>query len=91
MGCVMKPEEHIEHLKEQLSNYEKLYGQMESICLLTLREQRDFRQEVEMRFQAVDKRFDNLEERFDKLEGRFDKMEQRFEGLELLIRQKLCD
>ena len=43
---------------------------------------KDFKNQVNSRFDNLEGRFDNLEGRFDNLEGRFDNLEGRFDNLE---------
>lgn len=43
---------------------------------------RDFRQDVDARFDKVDARFDRVESRLDKVESRLDGMESRLDGVE---------
>jgi len=45
-------------------------------------QQKQFRADVDKRFDTVDKRFDAVDKRFDAVDGRFDKVDARFEKLE---------
>ena len=40
---------------------------------------KEFRSDVDQRFDKVDQRFDKVDQRFDKVDQRFDKVDQRFD------------
>ena len=50
-------------------------------------QQKEFRADVDKRFEQVDKRFEQVDKRFDRIDQRFDSMDARFEKLE----EKLTD
>ena len=47
----------------------------------TKAEMKEFRGEMDARFDKVDARFDKVDARFDKLDERFDKLDERFDSL----------
>jgi hypothetical protein len=78
------------HVDSEFDNTNMCVGQIKQdidVRLdLVVRQNRDFKQDVEKRFDAVDKRFDAVDKRFDGIkqdsDKRFDVVEKRFDRLE---------
>lgn len=48
---------------------------------------RNFKSDINERFDRIDGKFDKIEDKFDKIENRFDKIEDRFDRIESEIKE----
>jgi len=47
-----------------------------------LNQLRDFKADVDQRFEKIDQRFEKIDQRFEKIDQRFEKIDQRFEKID---------